>query len=598
MNKWTYTFALLVVLVSAAWAQKKTSVLLAGGLVGREIVHEIEENGLAKADKCWEAKAQDGFLGVSLGHFGIKSTELLKAKGVVVAFKLTGDNSEGSLDVSLKGPRGILNVTAYMKDGNIRLPTGLFALTGQVNLSEQFFQLRFSLPKGTSLCNLTAAVWNKGSKPDPIVDGFGQRLDISLPNRIKTIQDLRADASEPMLKPVYQPDKTMFRKTGSFYIHTDSLTGRFTLVDHAGNAFWSRGVTGVRTGLKAGCTEITSANAALFTELPPKNHSAWETKMWFSPYAFNVARKYNSRAEWEAITAQRLKTAGYNTLGNWSDTALCKNQRIPYVVALTTRVPGINKHKGRFPDIFQQGYEDSLVKYWTPLLAYAKNDSLCIGVFVDNELPWANLNKQELPDGPSYAAAEKRFVHNRRFIPYSDIKYLKQHRAKLDMAGLTENKLKQIFRSNWATYYFSTIHEVLKSKLEWPKLYLGCRFTKKFAGPEVLVPAAEYCDVISVNNYDTIPHMADSLYKRVKKPIIIGEFHTPLITTSHVQPNYKSFSKQEVERLRENYFAYLQSKPWCIGAHWYQWVDQPVTGRVGNGENQAVGLVDLQDRWK
>ncbi|UCF39498.1 MAG: hypothetical protein JSU96_13690, partial [Acidobacteriota bacterium] len=32
-----------------------------------------------------------------------------------------------------------------------------------------------------------------------------------------------------------------------------------------------------------------------------------------------------------------------------------------------------------------------------------------------------------------------------------------------------------------------------------------------------------------------------------------------------------------------------------IGAHWFQWVDQPSTGRY-DGENYNIGLVDVTDR--
>ncbi len=36
--------------------------------------------------------------------------------------------------------------------------------------------------------------------------------------------------------------------------------------------------------------------------------------------------------------------------------------------------------------------------------------------------------------------------------------------------------------------------------------------------------------------------------------------------------------------------------PFSLGSHWYQFVDQPLTGRGTNGENQVVGLVDITDQ--
>ena len=45
----------------------------------------------------------------------------------------------------------------------------------------------------------------------------------------------------------------------------------------------------------------------------------------------------------------------------------------------------------------------------------------------------------------------------------------------------------------------------------------------------------------------------------------------------------------------EDYLAKCMNMPFVVGAHWYQYTDQPVTGRVGNGENQNVGLIDVVD---
>jgi hypothetical protein len=41
----------------------------------------------------------------------------------------------------------------------------------------------------------------------------------------------------------------------------------------------------------------------------------------------------------------------------------------------------------------------------------------------------------------------------------------------------------------------------------------------------------------------------------------------------------------------ENAFA----MPALIGAHWFQWADEPNTGR-GDGENYNIGFIDVTDR--
>ncbi|MCL5746452.1 MAG: agarase, partial [Acidobacteria bacterium] len=43
------------------------------------------------------------------------------------------------------------------------------------------------------------------------------------------------------------------------------------------------------------------------------------------------------------------------------------------------------------------------------------------------------------------------------------------------------------------------------------------------------------------------------------------------------------------------YVEQAASMPALIGAHWFEWVDEPATGRF-DGENFNIGLVDVTDR--
>jgi hypothetical protein len=43
------------------------------------------------------------------------------------------------------------------------------------------------------------------------------------------------------------------------------------------------------------------------------------------------------------------------------------------------------------------------------------------------------------------------------------------------------------------------------------------------------------------------------------------------------------------------YVEKAASHPALIGTHWFQWIDQPSTGRF-DGENYNIGLVDVTDR--
>ena len=46
-----------------------------------------------------------------------------------------------------------------------------------------------------------------------------------------------------------------------------------------------------------------------------------------------------------------------------------------------------------------------------------------------------------------------------------------------------------------------------------------------------------------------------------------------------------------------DYAAYVTTalaQPWCVGAHWFQYIDQPILGR-SDGENANIGLVSVAD---
>jgi hypothetical protein len=113
--------------------------------------------------------------------------------------------------------------------------------------------------------------------------------------------------------------------------------------------------------------------------------------------------------------------------------------------------------------------------------------------------------------------------------------------------------------------------------------------------PEIRAAAA--FDVYSVNIYD-FDVKADRVRRigdLTGKPVIIGEFHfgTPGrgLAAGLVQVRDQAERGVAYRYYVENAFA----MPEMIGTHWFQWADQPCTGRF-DGENYNIGLVDVTDR--
>jgi hypothetical protein len=151
------------------------------------------------------------------------------------------------------------------------------------------------------------------------------------------------------------------------------------------------------------------------------------------------------------------------------------------------------------------------------------------------------------------------------------------------------------FQKVFADTYFKTLSDSLK----WHapnQLLLGGRFA--ISTPEAVESCAQYCDVLSFNMYTLQPQDGYDFAKlrSLDKPVLITEFNfgskdrgpfwggvTQLAKEEDRGPAYAHFLKQAM------------SEPSIVGVHWFQYLDQPVTGRLLDGENGHFGLVGITD---
>ncbi len=149
----------------------------------------------------------------------------------------------------------------------------------------------------------------------------------------------------------------------------------------------------------------------------------------------------------------------------------------------------------------------------------------------------------------------------------------------------------QEFYTKTAETYFSTIRRELK-RVAPNQLYLGCRFA--WVNDRAARAAAKFCDVVSYNRYEygveglKLPDGLDM-------PLIIGEFHFGALDRGMFHTGLRQAESQQDRA--DKYKSYVQSalrNPGIIGTHWFQYKDQPTTGR-GDGENYQIGFVDICD---
>lgn len=468
----------------------------------------------------------------------------------------------------------------------------------------------------------------------PFVDRYGQFKHTTWPGKINSDDDLdearnREDAE--LLEYPEAPDRSIYggwtagpRLEATGFFRTAKVDGIWWLVDPEGYLFWSNGVVCVHPN--CGNTGI-SGRDAYFEELPEKEgpfgdfwgrrrggsrnfYLAYGAHDTYNFSASNLKRKYgeNWKGEFNRISHARLRSWGMNTIAMASDRETYMEHKTPYVAGVwvrgTEKIEASSGYQGKFHDVFHPSFRKALRESLAYFKAEAK-DPWCLGFFIENELSWGRDGSlaSAILASPASQTGKKLFLADLkakyRTIGGLNVVWGSDYKSWEEMLEREEepDPVKAMedlnaFYQKIATTYFSTVREEMKAVAP-DILYLGCRLA--WANSDIVVrTAAEYCDVISYNKYEynvgniTLPEGVD-------KPILIGEYHFGALDRGSFHVGIK---KAESQEHRGEYFnRYVESAlghPHIVGAHWFQYGDQAVTGR-GDGENYNVGLLTIGD---
>lgn len=96
---------------------------------------------------------------------------------------------------------------------------------------------------------------------------------------------------------------------------------------------------------------------------------------------------------------------------------------------------------------------------------------------------------------------------------------------------------------------------------------------------ETALAAAKFCDVVSQNIYFPLPvprHGDEPGFPDC--PILVGEFHFQLRGRGYFN-SWNGWTPEERIVAYREYVEHALRNPRFVGAHWFQWADQPLTGR-------------------
>ncbi|MEL6846327.1 MAG: agarase, partial [Bacteroidota bacterium] len=148
----------------------------------------------------------------------------------------------------------------------------------------------------------------------------------------------------------------------------------------------------------------------------------------------------------------------------------------------------------------------------------------------------------------------------------------------------------------YASRYFETVHDVLAEEMP-NHLYMGCRFASWGMGPEVRKAAKKYVDVFSYNYYhEALGDQYWQFLEEIDRPSLIGEFHIGTLETGLFHPGLvHAVDQEDRAKMYLDYMESVISNQYFVGAHWFQYIDSPVSGRAHDGENYNVGFVSTTD---
>lgn len=436
----------------------------------------------------------------------------------------------------------------------------------------------------------------------PVVDAFGQWIPAEDSGRVRSMQQLQEQwhSEQATLLAGQGGDAYGYGKFGGYrgtqleatgFFRVVKHDGRWWLVDPEGLLFFSSGANLVTdwSGTFARATswrgfEVASRES-LFEELPPASLRpppwAWDAHIpQVSFFTWNLQRRFGQseaqrREAWMDFTFRRMADWGLNTLGNWSDPEMLRKGRAPYVFSLygwgieDASIMGM-------PDVYSKSWEERVERKARELCSGFADDPWLIGYFLGNEPPWPG--RESVVVDAILAGADS-----------ATRRHLEQWLAQ----GDTPQR-----RVEWVYGSFKRFLDVVIAAVrrhDPDHLILGMRYAA-YPPKEMLEVSAGF-DVISINSYLAAPDpkLLERIAQVLDKPVMIGEFHfgTPSRGLAGGLAVVQSHRDRGVAY--QYYMEQAAANPAVVGAHWFQWVDQPVTGRL-DGERYNTGFVDVTDR--
>lgn len=350
----------------------------------------------------------------------------------------------------------------------------------------------------------------------------------------------------------------------------------------------------------------------------------------FSFYRANLERKYGETSpdsflkDWQNTTLKRMQDWGFTSMGNWVDSAFYPNQEVPYfangwIIGDFKEIKTGNEIWHAMPDVFDPEFERRARLTIAQIAKEIQGSPWCVGVFVDNEKTWGYRTGPverryflsvaamgaDASESPAKAAFSEYLTTKYKTIEElnqswnTNIESFEDMKKGVKFESYNDNLEADLSEmlSMLSTRYFKVVHDALEEVLP-NHLYMGVRMATWGMPKETIEAATTYTDVLSFNVYDEGLQPFDwEFLREVDLPAIIGEYHVGAISDNGLTHPGLVFASDQADRARK-FRVYLDSVSGhdnFVGAHWFQYIDSPLTGRAFDGESYNVGFVNTAD---
>lgn len=379
---------------------------------------------------------------------------------------------------------------------------------------------------------------------------------------------------------------------------TTEINGVQWLVNPDGQRFYSRGVNIVSPAVES--EKSKSGQAYCWTNF------------------------YDSLDRWKKEVGSQLRGWGFNTLGGWSDSS-------PELgMALTVDLELGRHSRFHWFDPFDPKMEQTTVEQARELTAPYRDLPFLVGYYSDNEVGWWNSSLFCWYLKAGWENHTKRHLWNilhdhyggswdkllADWVPQGGLKSfesMKNAGAALKLrAGGNGIHLVDRFMGDCARRYYELMFKAIRAAHP-NALVLGDRLPLYYHQDAVLA-MGDNVDVISTNyNVDVpdgwvAPYYFDGLRKLSRKPVLVTEFffaasenrsgnRNETARSAHAKPGHLMTVGTQVQRTwgAGNAMLNFARFPNVVGAHWFQYCDEPFGGRE-DGEDYNMGLIDTANR--